>query len=498
MSIRFHHVFAAALVLVAAWALPIPAASRADDPMPSPLASQEHARPSAGGLSLRSTLRRQQDASQTLRGQAGGWVTIMSEGFEQAWPSAGWEEMPGDPHWGATGFKAYQGNRSAWCAAGGASGLDPRSSDYPNDLVTFMVYGPFDLSNGQDAELTFQAWYETEADFDYLQVQVSRDRETWGGWPGISGSSEGAWYGFRYHLDDAPDVGQLLGDPSVWIAIGFVSDSRVTNAGAFVDDIVLRKQLVDRPFSLYLPIVTRKAKVGPAKVLWDEAHNEDMTLSWERAQTLVPEHPDWVYCGRLVADLEDEFTVVRNATAPFTSSFLAGYDAVILPSPQSGLTQAEILALQQFMQGGGGVLWLAGSEWISEPILADKGIDLDSHVLRDSVNDDADFDVTTFASHPAVAGVSRVVTNWGGSLSVAAPSAALATTLDRVYQDVNGNQRRDAGERMGPFDIAAAYESGAVRLVVVSGLPFQDSGYDGRNNTPFMRALLRWLTAARS
>ena len=421
----------------------------------------------------------------------------MTEGFEQAWPSAGWEEMPGDPHWGATNYKAYDGSRSAWCAAGGSSGLDPRVSDYPNDLVTFMVYGPFDLSNAQDAELTFWAWYETEPDFDYLQVQVSRDRQTWGLWPAISGSSEGAWYGFRYHLDDAADVGQLLGDPTVWIAIGFVSDSSVTDKGVFVDDIVLRKQLVDQPFSTYLPIVSRQAKVGPARVLWDEAHGEDKTLSWARAQTLVPDHPDWVYCGRLVADLDNEFTVVRNASAPLTSQLLAGYDAVILPSPQSSLSQAEIVALRQFMQGGGGVLWLGGAEWVSAPILVDKGIDLESNVLRDSQDDSADFDVTTFASHPAVAGVSRVVTNWGGSLSASASSVALATTLGRVYQDVNGNERHDAGEPMGPFDIAAAYQSGAVRLVAVSGSPFQDHGYDSRNNTPFMRALLHWLTAAR-
>lgn len=247
---------------------------------------------------------------------------------------------------------------------------------------------------------------------------------------------------------------------------------------------------------VFLPLIIRQFRPGPKWILFDEAHGEDMTLSWERAQVLLPEHPGWIYCGRMQADLAGEFTLLRNPDAPLTAQLLAGYDAVILASPQEEVTPAERQALEQFMRDGGGVLWLGGSEWVVEQFIHDKGIHYDGHVLFE-INGDGDFEVTHFAAHPAVAGVTRMVTNWGGSLEVDWPAVPLATTPADIFRDQNDNYQYDFGEPTRPFTIAAGYESGKTRLVFVSGSPFQDHGYDWRNNTPFMRALLRWLTGTR-
>ena len=97
--------------------------------------------------------------------------------------------------------------------------------------------------------------------------------------------------------------------------------------------------------------------------------------------------------------------------------------------------------------------------------------------------------VEDFANHPAVAGVSRFATNWGNSLEVTALAVELAFTKSNVFRDLNGNQSHDPGEPTGPFTVAAVWESGAARLVAVSDNPFQDDGFEWRNNTPFMRAL---------
>jgi hypothetical protein len=148
------------------------------------------------------------------------------------------------------------------------------------------------------------------------------------------------------------------------------------------------------------------------------------------------------------------------------------------------------------MAEGGGVLCLGGSEWVTEALLQGKGIDCDGRVLFE-IDGDGDFEVTDFAAHPAVAGVTRMVTNWGGSLQVSSPAMTLARTPVGTFRDLNGNFQYDAGEPTGPFTIAAAYESGPTRLVFVSGSPLQDSAYEWRDNTPFMRALLRWLTELR-
>ena len=121
---------------------------------------------------------------------------------------------------------------------------------------------------------------------------------------------------------------------------------------------------------------------------------------------------------------------------------------------------------------------------------------MDSRVLFE-ISGDGDFEVYDFASHPAVAGVSRLVTNWGGSLQVSAPATTLVTSPSNVYRDLNDNYSYDVGEPTGPFALAAVYEQGLARFAAVSGAPFQDSAYEWRDNTPFMRALLRWLTGPR-
>ena len=88
-----------------------------------------------------------------------------------------------------------------------------------------------------------------------------------------------------------------------------------------------------------------------------------------------------------------------------------------------------------------------------------------------------------------------MVTNWGGSLTVAAPSAPLMTSPGgTVFRDDNFNMIHDDGEPTGPFDLAAAYESGATRLIVQAGSPYQIDGVGSRDNGPLLQAFLRWLT----
>jgi hypothetical protein len=133
-----------------------------------------------------------------------------------------------------------------------------------------------------------------------------------------------------------------------------------------------------------------------ARVLFDEAHDERNTLSWERALVVEPDHPEW------------------------------------------GITLDPVL------------LW--------------------------SPEDEGDFVVDNFTDHPAVEGVARMRTNWGGSLTVQDPAVAIAFTDGEIWQDVNENFQHDEGEATGPFTITAAYESGGARVAVVSDNSFQDDG----------------------
>ncbi|MEW5830809.1 MAG: clostripain-related cysteine peptidase [Chloroflexota bacterium] len=166
-----------------------------------------------------------------------GWWTIMTETFEGIWPSTGWMALDGDGatngeyYWDDDDFKPHTDYWSAWPANGGANALDPASNNYPNYMNSWMVYGPFDLSGCAYADYDFYYWNKSESGYDSFQWLASPNGSNFYGW-GISGDS-GGWQ----FVD--MDLGPYLGDTSVWLAFRFVSDSSVTDIGAFVDDVRL-------------------------------------------------------------------------------------------------------------------------------------------------------------------------------------------------------------------------------------------------------------------
>ncbi|GEM_PF-1615567 len=166
-----------------------------------------------------------------------GWSTIMTETFEGIWPGTGWMTVDGNGvnygeyYWDDDDFKPHNGYWSAWPANGGANALDPEFNNYPNNLDSWMVYGPFNLSGCAYADYDFYYWNKSETGYDSFQWLASPNGVNFYGW-GLWGDSGGWQYADM-------DLGPYLGDDSVWLAFKFVSDSSVTDIGAFVDDIKL-------------------------------------------------------------------------------------------------------------------------------------------------------------------------------------------------------------------------------------------------------------------
>jgi hypothetical protein len=173
---------------------------------------------------------------QPLSRQGGG--ALIEEDFEGAFPGTTWalrddSDDGFERTWGKDGTYVYTGNGAAWVAAGGADGLDPPGSQYPEHLDSWMVAGPFSLTEGMHIDLEFYAWYDTDQFDDYLFVGVSTDGEhfegwTWWGWSG----------GWAYYSLDLSDY---AGEPQVWLAFQFYSDglSAGSHEGVWVDDVVL-------------------------------------------------------------------------------------------------------------------------------------------------------------------------------------------------------------------------------------------------------------------
>ncbi|MFC2055408.1 M6 family metalloprotease domain-containing protein [Chloroflexota bacterium] len=188
-----------------------------------------------------------------------GWTTIMFESFEGSFPSGSWSVFDndgstnGEYYWDDDDYKPYNGSWSAWAANGGANGVDPASYYYPNNAQSWMVYGPFNLSDTSFADLSFFYWNQSEYDYDWFGWYASTNGSNFYGYR-VSGDSSG-WNDTTFDLSSVPTLGDVTGNSNVWIAFIFTSDISNVDDGPFVDDILLQKFLnpVDPNLTAYTP-----------------------------------------------------------------------------------------------------------------------------------------------------------------------------------------------------------------------------------------------------
>jgi len=154
------------------------------------------------------------------------WILAMSEGFEGSFPSASWSVADlngGDEHlWGRDTSFSYNGGWGAWAARDGADGILPTLSYYPDWVSSLMKYGPFDLSDARDAVLEFAYSHVSPEGEDYFCWQASTDDTNYYGHC-VSGSHSG-WNRESFDLTAVPTLGDLTGEPQVWIAFRFNSN----------------------------------------------------------------------------------------------------------------------------------------------------------------------------------------------------------------------------------------------------------------------------------
>ena len=172
-----------------------------------------------------------------------GWQNIMTDGFEGAFPGswvAGADSGYTDAYWGKDEYRHHTGSHSAFCAKSGTAGGNP-PNNYPNNMSSWMIYGPFSLADATDAELNFWFRNKSQGPGDYVMWGASTDGcSFWG--RGHDGDS-GGWQSVSFDLTDVYHLGNLCGESQVWIAFIFESDESITDKGAFVDDVALRKYI---------------------------------------------------------------------------------------------------------------------------------------------------------------------------------------------------------------------------------------------------------------
>ena len=188
-----------------------------------------------------------------------GATIIKTENFEGSFPNALWTilDLSNDGYeryWDDAGCDACGGDWAAWPADGGANRVDVcAGANYPNNMLTWMIYGPFDLSTATDAGTEFVLWREIEPDYDGVFFGVSSNGNNFTGiiWDGSAGC--------ELHNVSYTD---WVGDSSVWVAWVFFSDSSVTYKGPWVDDIVIWRQDGVPPCTVRMDPRTKTVSLG--------------------------------------------------------------------------------------------------------------------------------------------------------------------------------------------------------------------------------------------
>jgi hypothetical protein len=172
------------------------------------------------------------------------WTTIVQENFEGSFPNSLWQVSdPGydDYFWAKRNCRAYAGGYSAWAMGGGEIGAGfPCGAEYIDYAFSWMIYGPFSLSGATAADFSYQLWLNSEGGYDYACSLASVDGDFFNG-SCLSGLI-GGWTSWSLNLANVPNMGSLLGQGNVWIAVLFESDGSEHFAeGAHVDNILVRK-----------------------------------------------------------------------------------------------------------------------------------------------------------------------------------------------------------------------------------------------------------------
>jgi hypothetical protein len=184
-------------------------------------------------------------------------TTIVTDDFESGlgrWAVSGAAGV----QWGLSTYRKSGGSNSAWCAAGGTSPA-PAGGPYKASMDTWMQYGPFSLAGATQAWFEYDLWLQTETNYDKLGVYVSTNGTNWYGYT-MHGSSLGATStGWVRELTDMRDFERLFsssglvvtGQPQVWIAFRFTSDSSAQYEGVYLDNLALYKGGGAPPFGSF-------------------------------------------------------------------------------------------------------------------------------------------------------------------------------------------------------------------------------------------------------
>lgn len=216
----------------------------------------------------------------SLRKNTDARVLLTDENFDVVnFPNAQWDSFDndgptnGDFSWNDVPCFSRSGTWSMWPASGGGNALDPCSlNNYPDNARSWVIHGPLNLTGASEAWVDFYVRNVSEACCDSFFWGASINGTNFFGssisGAHVSGPHFNGYNLIRFNLSNVFTLGDLRGQPTVWIAFVFNSDLSITDQGPFFDDVSV---VVEKPQAqpgvnpLFLPVLI-KSTTPPAAV----------------------------------------------------------------------------------------------------------------------------------------------------------------------------------------------------------------------------------------
>jgi uncharacterized protein (TIGR03437 family) len=237
------------------------------------------------------------------------------------------------------------------------------------------------------------------------------------------------------------------------------------------------------------------------RFLFDETHAERNTMNAARAGQLNPQHPTWVLFSILEQALAPDYQVtdlLTGTAGSLTPQVLSATDVLVLAAPNTPLTAAENQAVANFVQSGGGLIFLGddGLNTSINTLIGPWGIQFNSALIESPQASEypGSFYLSSFANNPALGSNPSFYTNYGGSLTISQGGIALGQTSAAEWESISGVATQQSGDPNGPFVMVGAAQFGSGRVFVVSDNAFEDNYSSFTGNLNLFLSGLAWVS----
>jgi len=234
------------------------------------------------------------------------------------------------------------------------------------------------------------------------------------------------------------------------------------------------------------------------RILFDEGHNEKYTISASRALQINEANPGYAYYGWLADGLGGLIPAPQRQEQPLDAEALESYDVVVIAGPRTDLSVAERRAIEQYVEGGGGLLVLGSTS--SSAVLNDLLTSFDlafaaCRVLSASYSFRPESFVTTLitAGTPVTEGVASLCVEYAVPLLSTGGALIVAQTGADCWLDVDYNRELDTSEQVGSLPLAVVKQQGSGRIAATSSNCLVEGVIDRDDNRQFILNLIKWL-----